>query len=87
MIELKAREIPFQAEAKITIRYKGRNLAQFYRADFICFNKLIVELKAQKLTTPADEAQVLNYLKASRLQRALLLNFGAPSLKIKRFVN
>jgi GxxExxY protein len=57
-----------------------------YRADFVCFEAIILELKAISQLTGADEAQVINELKATGLTRALLLNFGGPSLEYKRFV-
>jgi GxxExxY protein len=85
-LEFPAREIPFEREVLFEIRYKGTLLATRYRADFVCFGNIIVEFKAQSQLTGADEAQLLNYLKATGYQRGLLINFGAPSLEYKRMV-
>jgi GxxExxY protein len=84
-LELGARLIPFQREAPLTIIYRGIHLACRYRVDFICFGEIIVELKAQQHVSSIEEAQVLNYLRASRLHRALLINFGQKSLVFRRF--
>jgi GxxExxY protein len=86
-LEFSQRGIPFQRELDITISYKGALLACRYRADFVCFEDVIVELKALSALTSVEEAQVLNYLKATDYQRALLINFGAPSLQTKRLVH
>jgi GxxExxY protein len=66
--------------------YRGKLLNTSYRADFICFESMLVELKAIQTLTSTDEAQVLNYLKASDYGKALLVNFGARSLEYKRLV-
>ena len=66
------------------IRYKSKLLTCAYRADFVCFESVIVETKAIAMLTSADEAQLINELKATGLQRGLLLNFGAESLEYKR---
>ncbi len=86
-LEFSQRGIPFQREFDITVSYKGALLACRYRADFVCFGDVIVELKALSALTSVEEAQVLNYLKATDYQRALLINFGAPSLQTKRLVH
>ena len=57
-----------------------------YHLDFVCFDSVVVEVKAVSALTPADEAQLLNYLAMTKLQRGLLLNFGAKSLEYKRRV-
>jgi GxxExxY protein len=85
-IELADRGIPFQREQELPIDYKSRRLPCKYRADFVCYEDIIVELKALQALTGNEEAQLLNYLKATRLERGLLLNFGRPSLEFKRFV-
>jgi GxxExxY protein len=78
--------IPFERETELTVFYKGETLECKFRADFICYGKVIVELKALSYLSGVEESQVLNYLKASGKQRALLVNFGAPSLEYKRLV-
>ncbi len=85
-IELAARKIPFQREVPLPVAYKGKKLACSYRADFVCYENVLVELKATSQLTGADEAQVINEMKATGMQRALLINFGAPSLEYKRRV-
>jgi len=85
-IELRRREIPFQREVVLPIRYKGELLQCGYRTDFICFGEVVVELKATSQLTGVDEAQTINELKAINLNRALLINFGVPSLEYKRLV-
>lgn len=86
-IEMSSQEIPFQHEATLRINYKGHSLKAFYRADFICFETIIVEIKALKRLSGIEESQIINYLKASGLKTGLLLNFGATSLEYKRFKN
>ena len=85
-IEFQAREIPFEREIEFPITYRGIRLKTFFKADCVCFDALIVELKALRQISGVEEAQVINYLKASRHQKALLLNFGTKSLQQKRFV-
>ncbi len=86
-IEILERSIPHQREVALPIVYRDRTLLCSYRADFVCFGDVIVELKAVRQLTDVDKAQVINYLKATGLSRGLLLNFGAPSLEHKRLVN
>ena len=85
-IELIDRDVPFSREVEISIQYKGRPLACGYRADFLCYESIIVELKAIRAITKVEEAQIINYLRATKLRLALLLNFGTPSLQQRRFV-
>ncbi len=85
--ELFARQIPFVREQTIPVFYKGQPLSTPYRADFVCYGSIIVELKALKKLTEIEDAQVLHYLKATRLERALLFNFGSSQLETKRFIN
>ncbi|GAB4314169.1 MAG: GxxExxY protein [Candidatus Sumerlaeia bacterium] len=85
-IEFEMRKIPFRAQPPVEISYKGRILSRGFIPDFICFDKVIVELKAEKQLTTIDEAQLLNYLKATKESVGVLLNFGAPKLEWKRMV-
>jgi len=84
--ELLAQKIPFRREVEIPVSYKGMSLEVSYRADFVCFDRVIVELKALQKLSSVEVSQVLNYLKATSLERGLLINFGTPSLQHKRFV-
>jgi GxxExxY protein len=77
--------IPFRAEVHLQILYKGTPLRTHYRADFIGYDSVLLEVKAMRNLTAVELAQVLNYLKASELHRALLLNFGARALEYRRF--
>jgi GxxExxY protein len=77
--------ISFDREKKIHVHYKGAVIAN-YQADFICYDKIIVELKALKKITGAEKAQVINYLKATKYHKALLINFGSSSLQYERIV-
>ena len=85
-LELESRGVPFRKEVPLPILYKGRPLGTPYRADFICFDQVIVELKALGSITGIEESQVINYLKATGLEIGLLLNFGAPRLQQKRLI-
>jgi len=85
-LELHLRSIPFQREVPLEMEYKGQKLNTTYRADFICFNRVIVELKALARLGPIEDAQLMNYLKVSEKPVGLLLNFGARSLESKRMV-
>ncbi|MCC6125963.1 MAG: GxxExxY protein [Pirellulales bacterium] len=84
--EFRIRAIPYEREKELPIRYRGEPLNTFYKADFVCFGSVIVELKALKQIAGTEEAQVINYLKASGLHKALLINFGASRLEYKRLV-
>jgi GxxExxY protein len=86
VIEFKLRKIPFEKEVFLPIHYKDTRLPSQYRADFICFSEIIVEFKALSRLSNVEEAQLLNYLKATGLQRGLLINYGASSLQYKRLV-
>jgi len=85
-IEFTKRNIPFVREVKLTLEYKGQPLETKYCADFICFNSVVVELKALARTSGTEEAQLINYLKATGNVVGLLINFGARSLEHRRFV-
>jgi len=76
-IELESLSIPFDAQRALQILYKGHRLKKEYVPDFVCYQQIIVELKALDHLTGKEEAQALNYLKATKFRVALLLNFGS----------
>ena len=78
--------IPFEKEKDIRIFYKDKLLDKCYKADFLCFEKIIVELKALSELSNDHISQLLNYLKATKLRVGLLVNFGSPSLIYKRLI-
>ena len=86
-LEFAALGIPFVASPQLKLSYKGRRLRQTYQPDFVCFDRIIVELKALRDFAPEHRAQVINYLKASGLRLGLLVNFGCkPKARIERLV-
>jgi GxxExxY protein len=86
-IELKQRSILFEQQKRFQINYKGTILEKEYVADFVCFDQVIVEIKALNQLSPVDWSQVLNYLKVSRMRVGLLFNFGSVGrLEWKRLV-
>jgi GxxExxY protein len=86
-IELRCRAIPAAREVPIPIYYRHTRLGVTYRADFVCFGRVLVEIKAQLRLTAGDAHQVINYLKGSGLERGLLFNFGSRTLAYHRFVH
>ena len=84
--ELTKQGIPFRSEVELPIFYKGERLSTSYRADFVCFDSIIVEVKPLVQLTGIEESQVINYLKATGHSVGLLLNFGARSLEHRRLV-
>lgn len=87
-LELTEQGIPFEAQKRLQIFYKGRPLKKDYVTDLIVIGQMVVELKAEEHFQSRDEAQLINYLKATRLRVGLLVNFGAhPKLEWKRFAN
>ena len=85
--EFIAEGIPFQREANLKIFYKGAPLEQSYIADFVCYDKIIVELKAISKITDVERAQIINYLKATGYELGILANFGEIRLITERFCN
>jgi GxxExxY protein len=84
-IELAERGIPFIAQPKLPIFYKGHQLRKQYQADLLVLDKIIVEIKAVKALLPEHEAQLLNYLKATDRRVGYVVNFGAyPKLDWRR---
>jgi len=86
-IEFKNVGIPYEKEKKLPILYDDKPLNKFFRADYICYDKIIVELKATNYTVDANKKQTLNNVKATNFKLGLLINFGMPSLKYYRLVN
>lgn len=85
-IEFCRRGIPFAAQQPLQLSYEGVLLKQTYVADFICFDQIVIELKAARTIAPEHRAQLINYLRATRLQLGLLVNFGASGgVEIERF--
>lgn len=82
--EFKLRGIPYQREKVLHVTYKGKTLSKDFRPDFICYDRIIVELKAVDDFVDEHYSQVYNYLKATGLQLGLLINFGKKSLYHKR---
>lgn len=83
-IEFNLRNIPYEREKNFNLEYKGRKLDKSFRADFVCYNSIIVELKALYSFENEHLSQVYNYLKASGMKLGLLINFGRDSLKYER---
>jgi GxxExxY protein len=85
--EFTMHQIPFKAQVELPLTYKGKPLIQTYRADFICFDQIIIELKALKDTGDEHRAQVFDYLKITGYRLGLLVNFGHfPRVTIERIV-
>lgn len=87
-IEFQKRGIPFFPQKPLTLTYQGQVLKRTYQPDFVCFDKIIVEIKAVSKLSPENYAQVMNYLKATNYQLGLLFNFGHyPLLQQERIPN
>jgi GxxExxY protein len=85
-MEFAARSIPFRAQPSLALEYKGVRLKQTYVADFVCFDSILIELKASSGLVGEHRAQTLHYLRATGLRLGLLVNFGAePRVKVERF--
>ena len=84
--EFRLRQIPFESQKTLKLFYKGEELTKTYEPDFVCYGKIVVELKAVSNITGEHRAQILNYLKATEFKLGLLVNFGAhPKATIERF--
>jgi len=86
-IEFPIHKVVYQHEVQLPVFYKGQQLPTIYRADFLCFDEIIVEIKAIKELGKIEEAQLINYLKATHKPTGLLINFGGKSLEYRRFSN
>ena len=84
--EFVALGIPYDREHPLPIHYRGLPLSTSYRVDFVCYERVIVEIKALQQLSGTEDSQVINYLKASGLQKGLLINFGTESLQHKRLI-
>ena len=85
-IELAIEDIPFEVEKKLPVFYKGHELKKWFVVDFLCYNNIVLELKAVEFLNNEHFSQVLNYLKATGLKVGLLVNFGSRSVQVKRVV-
>ena len=85
-VEFRLRNIPYEREKSIQIVYKGELLGEPYRADFVCYGKVIIELKSVSEILDVHRAQIINYLKATKMKLGFLVNFGEESLNIERIV-
>jgi|SRR5699024_567813 len=79
--------IPYQKEVRLNLFYNGEKMDKTYKADFICYNEIIVELKSVNTIPKAFYKQVTNYLKATNYRLGILVNFGMESLNYKRILN
>ncbi len=84
-LEFERAGIPFRRECALPINYKGTVLSCAYRADFICYDEVLIEIKALTRLSGTEDGQILNYIRASGLEKALLINFGTAKLEYKRF--
>ncbi|MCY2687813.1 GxxExxY protein [Salinimicrobium sp. TH3] len=85
--EFRKEEIPFEDQKKLNLHYEGEKLNKYFIADFVCYDKIILEIKSVSFLNKNLESQVINYLKATNKEIGLLINFGEKSLKWKRFIN
>lgn len=86
-LELQERGIPFVAQKELPVFYKGKPIKQVYRADIVCHDAIILELKATRTILPEHQAQLLHYLKATGCRVGLLVNFGShPKATIERLI-
>lgn len=86
-IEFRKRNIPYEKEKKLPVFYGDEQLKKFFKADFVCYDKIIVEIKSAKMIIENHRQQTLNNIKSTKHQLGLLINFGTPSLTYKRIVN
>jgi len=86
-LEFKKADIPYEREKKLPVYYEDQPLKKYFKADFVCYNSIIIELKATKYLVEANQQQTLNNIKATKFKLGLLINFGTPSLTYKRIVN
>ncbi len=85
-IEFNNNKIPYKREYALPIYYKNIKMNRVYHSDFLCYNKIIVETKSVNKIVDESYAQVMHYLKATKFKLGLIINFGEPSLKVKRII-
>jgi GxxExxY protein len=85
--EFVIQQVNFDSKRKLQVYYNEVALKKYFIADFICFDKIVVEIKATTFLHKDTEAQTINYLKSTNYPVGLLINFGQPSLTWKRFIN
>ena len=85
--EFRIRSIPFESQKKLVLYYGDKKLKKYYMADFLCYNKIILEIKAVDFVNYNMRDQLINYLKATKTRLGLLINFGKNSLEYKRILN
>jgi GxxExxY protein len=85
-IEFQNQKIPFEREKGLKLYYKNVQLQKRYKVDFVCYDNIIIEVKAFSGLNSEHESQLLNYLRATNLRLGILINFGQKSLKYKRLV-
>ena len=86
-LEFKKENIPYEKEKKLQIYYENKPMKKFFKADFVCYDSIIIELKATKFLIDTDLRQTVNNVKATKYKLGLLINFGSSSLTYKRIVN
>jgi GxxExxY protein len=80
------KNIPYDRQTQLNIFFRGRELEKYFIADFICYNSIIVEIKACDTLRSEHMAQMMNYLKATKKKLGLLINFGSPRVQVKRVI-
>lgn len=86
-LEFKKVNIPYEREKKLPVFYDDQPLKKYFKADYVCFDSIILELKSTKYLIDADRQQTLNNVKTTKFKLGLLINFGTTSLTYKRIVN
>jgi GxxExxY protein len=85
--EFQIQQIPYKKQVKLELFYDNQKLQKHYRADFVCYDTIILEIKAVAQIPIAFNAQLKNYLKCTKMELGMLINFGTPSLTYKRILN
>ena len=85
--EFTSQKIDIQRQVKLKLMYDGQPMKKYFVADFLCYDKVLLEIKAASFLVKDAEAQIINYLKSTELPLGLLVNFGQKSLVWKRFIN